>query len=170
MPLMTAVVAAAFGWLGAGCGGSGGGNGGSAASLVGTWRAVSTGTPGNTVACPGEVVIGGTSNLQQISACGANDLTRFGADGTFESVSAGKDESGRFRIRGTWTLDGTTLTVTATEEASDENNNGIFDPNEVRVVSPPDPFNVRLTFDGPDRISALFTFFGSPDLKIYTRQ
>jgi hypothetical protein len=51
--------------------------------------------------------------------------------------------------------------VTATEEASDENNNGIFDPNEVRVRLAARPFNVRLTFDGPDRISALFTFFGS---------
>jgi hypothetical protein len=145
--------------------GCGGGGGDRNASLVGTWLTTATGTPGNTVPCPGEVQISQSGGLTQTSACGTNDTIEFRSDGGF--VSQSDNSFGKSRSRGVWKLDGNTLTLTITESA-DDNGNGVFEADEIEVRSPPGSVSLQLTFTSPNTISVLFVALS--DLKILTRQ
>lgn len=146
--------------------GCGGGGGNRNSSLVGTWLTTATGTPGNTVPCPGEVQVSENGGLTQTSRCGTNDTVEFRSDGGF--VSQSDINSGKTRARGTWKLEGNTLTLTIAESADDDNGNGVFDADEIEVRSPPGSVSLRLTFTSPNTISVLFVAFS--DLKILTRQ
>ena len=99
-------------WLWAVCllacvAGCGGGSGSSQAvadptqsTIVGRWAADTLQGPGGAaINCPTNVTVGGTTY-----ACGLIDTQVFHPDGTYDEVSGGS--------RGTWAVNGNTLTVT----------------------------------------------------------
>lgn len=113
----------AFGWifslgfaLLAGVAGCGDG-GTSDASLAGTWNGVSVESEGMSVNCPGVLVLSNTEDVD----CGTGSLT-FNADGTYVSVET-TDSSGapsNYREEGTWSTQGTALTLTCVRETGDD--------------------------------------------------
>jgi Lipocalin-like domain len=117
-------------WVGlAGCGDDGAEV---APELFGTWDAVSIEAEGMSTSCPGEIELSDTSSV----SCGTEAST-FNADGTFVEVQT-TDELGDpfdWRIEGTWSTEGSTLTLTYRQEGPDADNLEPIDPPETVSAS-----------------------------------
>ncbi len=103
-----------------GMGGDGGAGGAPqlASELFGTWDLVSIEASGMTTDCPGEIELSDTEAV----SCGTQETT-FNSDGTFVEIET-TDELGDpfdFRSEGTWSTQGSTLTLTYRQEGEDEN-------------------------------------------------
>ncbi len=97
-PVVRACLALAVFVMLAACGGT---NSSNSPSLVGTWRSATMMTQnpnGGPVNCPGSLPIGAGS-----VSCGADDRITFNANGTWSQNAGGGT--------GTWTLTGSTLTM-----------------------------------------------------------
>lgn len=117
---LTALPLAGF----AGCGAEGGTL---APELFGTWDFVSIEANGMNTSCPGEIEITGTEAV----SCGTEAVT-FNTDGTVVQVET-TDELGDpfdWRSEGTWSTQGSTLTLTLTQEGTDADNLQPLDPPE----------------------------------------
>ena len=87
-----------------------------ASELFGTWDAVSIEAEGMSTSCPGEIEITDT-----LSASCDTQATSFNADGTFAEVQTTNEfgEPFDWRSEGTWSTQGSTLTLTFTHEGPD---------------------------------------------------
>jgi hypothetical protein len=110
----------------ASCGDDGGGGAPQLASeLFGTWDLVSIEAAEMIEPCPGEIVL---SDEDAVS-CGTQETT-FNSDGTFVEIET-TDELGdlfNFRSEGTWSTQGSALTLTYRQEGEDENSLQPIDP------------------------------------------
>jgi hypothetical protein len=103
-----------------------------ASELFGTWDAVSIEAEGMSTDCPGEIEL---SDMSSVS-CGT-EATTFNADGTYVAIQT-TDELGEpfdWRIEGTWSTSGNTLTLTSTQEGPDADNLEPIDPPETAIAS-----------------------------------
>lgn len=103
-----------------------------ASELFGTWDAVSIEAEGMSTSCPGEIDLSDTSSV----SCGTEAAT-FNADGTYVAVQT-TDELGDpydWRIEGTWSTSGDTLTLTYRQEGPDADNLEPIDPPETASAS-----------------------------------
>jgi hypothetical protein len=117
-------------WVGlAGCGDDGAAL---ASELFGTWDAISIESEGMSTSCPGEIDLSDTSSV----SCGTEAST-FNADGTYVAIQT-TDEFGDpfdWRIEGTWSTSGNTLTLTSRQEGPDADNLEPIDPPETVSAS-----------------------------------
>jgi hypothetical protein len=117
-------------WVGlAGCGDDGAEV---APELIGTWDAVSLEAEGMSTSCPGEIELSDTSSV----SCFTQAVT-FNTDGTFVGVQT-TDELGDpfdWRNEGTWSTEGSTLTLTYLQEGPDADNLEPIDPPETGSAS-----------------------------------
>ena len=103
-----------------------------ASELFGTWDAVSIEAEGMSTNCPGEIELTATQSV----SCGTQ-ATAFNADGTFADVQT-TDELGNpfdWRVEGTWSTQGSTLTLTSTQEGPDADNLQPIDPPETQSAT-----------------------------------
>jgi hypothetical protein len=117
-------------WVGlAGCGDDGAEV---ASELFGTWDAVSLEAEGMSTSCPGEIDLSDTSSV----SCGTEAST-FNADGTFVEVQTTNELGDPFdwRNEGTWSTEGSTLTLTYLQEGPDADNLEPIDPPETVSAS-----------------------------------
>jgi len=103
-----------------------------AGELFGTWDAASLEENGIRTDCPGRIQI---TNGEWI-ACGT-DVLSFNADGTFVLATT-TDQFGdphNWRWEGTWSTQGSTLTLTTTKEGPDGDNLQPLDPPPTTTTS-----------------------------------
>ena len=103
-----------------------------ASELFGTWDAVSIEAEGMSTNCPGEIELTATQSV----SCGT-EATTFNPDGTFVQVET-TDELGDpfdWRSEGTWSTQGSTLTLTVTQEGPDADNLQPIDPPETQSAT-----------------------------------
>ena len=103
-----------------------------APELIGTWDAVSIEAEGMSMSCPGEIELSDTSSV----SCFTQAIT-FNTDGTFVGVQT-TDEFGDpfdWRNEGTWSMEGSTLTLTYLQEGPDADNLEPIDPPETGSAS-----------------------------------
>jgi hypothetical protein len=99
---------------------------------VGTWDAVSLEADGMSTDCPGEIELSATESV----SCGTQSTT-FDADGTFFEVET-TDELGDpydYRTEGTWSTQGSSLTLTYTAEGPDEDSLQPIEPPETETAT-----------------------------------
>jgi hypothetical protein len=103
-----------------------------ASELFGTWHAVSLEAEGMSTSCPGEIELSDTSSV----SCGTEAAT-FNADGTYVEVQTTDELEVPFdwRIEGTWSTSGDTLTLTYRQEGPDADNLEPIDPPETASAS-----------------------------------
>jgi hypothetical protein len=103
-----------------------------ASELFGTWEVVSLEAEGMSTTCPGEIEFPDTSSV----SCGTG-ATTFNADGTFVEVQT-TDEFGDlfdWRTEGTWSTEGSALTLTYRQEGPDADHLEPIDPPETWSAS-----------------------------------
>jgi len=101
-----------------------------APELVGTWDSVSMVVNGTSTDCPGEIEV-----TETISVACFTDAFTFNADNTFVLTTT-TDEYGDpydWREEGTWSVEGTLLTITTTREGSDADHLEPVDPPRQEV-------------------------------------
>ena len=115
----------------AGCGGDGGGTD-LASELLGTWDLESLEANDMSTDCPGEIELSDTEAV----SCGTEATTLRG-DGTFVEIET-TDELGdpfNWRSEGTWTTQGSTLSLTYLQEGPDEDNLQAINPPKSESVT-----------------------------------
>lgn len=114
---------------GGGMGGDGGAGGAPqlASELFGTWDLVSIEAAGMSMNCPGVIELNATEEV----SC-PTGATTFNSDGTFVEIETTDEfeNPSSFWSEGTWSTQGSTLTLTFTQEGPDENNLQPVDPPE----------------------------------------
>jgi hypothetical protein len=100
-----------------------------APELFGTWDLVSIATGEMSTDCPGEIELSDTESV----SCGTQTET-FNSDGTFVEIET-TDELGvpyDYRTEGTWSTQGSTLSLTYKREGPDENSLQPIEPPETQ--------------------------------------
>jgi hypothetical protein len=103
-----------------------------APELVGTWDEVSITVDGMSTDCPGEIEV-----TDEISVACFTDAFTFNADNTFVRTTT-TDEYGDpydWRDEGTWSVNGTLLTITTTREGEDADHLEPVDPPTQEVAT-----------------------------------
>lgn len=114
-----------------GCGGDGGGTD-LASELLGTWDLESLEADEMSTDCPGEIEL----NATEAVSCGT-EASILNADGTFVEIET-TDELGdpfNWRSEGTWTTQGSTLSLTYLQEGPDEDNLQAINPPKSESVT-----------------------------------
>ena len=126
-----------------GCGGTSNGDGGGSGNVTlnGTWRSTAIG-PANSssaslVSCPGTVTVEG----DEVS-CGANDTITF-TDNTFREDSP-DDLGNPQRTTGTFSRSGSSLNATASQIATDENRDGVYEASETETLDSPISIGIQI--------------------------